>query len=246
MATLAVAAGAMLIGVALGLLGGGGTILTVPMVRALLGVDTRHAVAISLPVVAIAAGAGAFAGWRRGAIAIRPTLAMASVTTTGSYLGARLAHLMSTETQTLLLGITLICAAALTWRRGRAASSEPAATGQSPYLLAMTGVGVGLLTGVVGVGGGFLLVPALVAVGGYSVAEAVPTSLFVIAMSASGAAVGYRDVPAPWATVALVAGAAVVGVIVGGRTGHRLKPATLQAALSVVLVAAAGYLFATR
>ncbi len=247
MTLVAVLVGALVIGSALGLLGGGGTILTVPLLHALLGVPTPEAVAMSLPIVAIAAASGAVVGWRRRAFAVTPTLGLAVTTAAGAYVGALVGQTLSARTQSTLLGITLVAAAIAMWRGGRSAPAPPSpATQRAPVRLALAGMGVGLVTGLVGVGGGFLIVPALVTLGGYALAEAVPASLFVIAVSATSGAVGYRAVPVAWGTVLIIAVTAAGGVVLGAAAGRRLAPRRLRTAFSFVLVAAAGYVLATR
>jgi uncharacterized membrane protein YfcA len=237
-------AGAAGIGAALGLLGGGGTVLTVPLLQAVLGIDTTHAVAMSLPVVAAAASAGAFSAWIRGTLAVGPTLLLAAATSSGAFLGALAGRQLSSATQSLLLAATLAAAAAALWRPLVRPDRDPRPT---PWLLAVAGVAVGGVTGVVGVGGGFLIVPALVTLGGYSLDRAVPASLFVIALSASAGALGYAGhVDVPWGTVAVIAAAAVLGVIAGGRVGARIPAAPLQRALALFLLVNAGYMLATH
>lgn len=245
--TLVVAlAGAVAIGATLGLLGGGGTVLTVPLVRALLNLDTRHAIALSLPVVAAASATGSLIAWRRGFLSLRPAIELALATSAGAWVGADVAHQLASETQSLLLGLTLVSAAVLIGRRPQTPGSAQAAPAHRHRLwLAVVGAGVGVITGVVGVGGGFLLVPALVAFGGFTTVEAVPVSLFVIACSAATAAVGYHAVPVAWGTAAIMAVAASSGVLAGGTLGRRLEPARLQTLFAVVLLGAAGYLVAT-
>jgi uncharacterized membrane protein YfcA len=243
MPMLTLLAGAAGIGAALGLLGGGGTMLTVPLLHALLGVDTTHAVAMSLPVVAVAAAAGAFSAWRRGALAIAPTLVLAAATSSGAFLGALAGRQLSSATQSVLLAATLVAAAAALWRP----LVRPGDARRTPWLLAAAGFGVGGVTGVVGVGGGFLIVPALVMLGGYPLQRAVPASLFVIALSASAGALGYAGhVDVPWGTVAVIAAAAVLGVIAGGRVGARLPAAPLQRVFALFLLVNAAYMLATH
>jgi uncharacterized membrane protein YfcA len=243
MPMLTLLAGAAGIGAALGLLGGGGTVLTVPLLHALLGVDTTHAVAMSLPVVAVAAAAGAFSAWRRGALAIAPTLVLAAATSSGAFLGALAGRQLSSATQSVLLAATLVAAAAALWRP----LVRPGDARRTPWLLAAAGFGVGGVTGVVGVGGGFLIVPALVMLGGYPLQRAVPASLFVIALSASAGALGYAGhVDVPWGTVAVIAAAAVLGVIAGGRVGARLPAAPLQRVFALFLLVNAAYMLATH
>jgi len=119
-------------------------------------------------------------------------------------------------------------------------------TRRAPRLLAAAGLAVGVITGVVGVGGGFLIVPALVMLGGYSLDRAVSASLFVIALSASAGALGYvGHVDVPWDTVAIVAAAAVLGVVAAGRIGARIPAAPLQRVFSLFLLVNAAYMLTT-
>ena len=238
--------GAIAIGAALGLLGGGGTLLTTPLLHAVLGVDTRVAIAMSLPVVAVAAATGAADAWQRGRLLLGPALALAATTALGGLAGARIAQALSADTLSLLLAATLSVAAVVLWRSSQRAAS-PQRAGHAPLLLAAVGLAVGVLTGMVGVGGGFLIVPALVAFGGYALEQAVPASLFVIAVSTSAAAAGYVGrVAVSWPTVALVAAAAGCGVLGGSRVGRRLPPAALQRAFALVLAVTAGYMWSIR
>lgn len=247
MTVLVVLGGALLIGATLGLLGGGGTVLTVPLVHALLGLDTRHAIALSLPVVAVAAATGSVVAWRRGLLSLGPAVQLACATSAGAWVGAAIAQQLATRTQSLVLATTLLVAAVFLWlRRHVVRSRTQDTTARGRLLLLVTGVGVGVLTGVVGVGGGFLIVPALVMFGGYTALDAVPISLFAITFSAATAAVGYRTVPVAWGTVAVMAAAASSGVLAGGAIARRLNPAHLQAVFAVVLLGASGYIFLAR
>ena len=241
---LTLLAGAAGIGAALGLLGGGGTVLTVPLLHALLGVDTTHAVAMSLPIVAVAASAGALTAWRRGTLVVAPTLVLAAATSSGAFLGALAGRQLTSDTQSLLLAATLMAAAVAMWRPSLRPDGEHR---RAAWLLTAAGLAVGLVTGIVGVGGGFLIVPALVTLGGYPLARAVPASLLVIALSASAGALGYAGhVDVPWGTVAIIAAAAVLGVVAGGRAAGRIPARTLQRAFSLFLVLNAGYMIATH
>ena len=116
-------AGALVIGAALGLLGGGGTILTVPLLRGLLGVATPEAVAMSLPIMAVASAAGATVSWWSGAFAVTPALGLAAATGLGAYAGAGVARSLSAAAQSLLLGLTLLAAAGAMFTRSRRAAA---------------------------------------------------------------------------------------------------------------------------
>lgn len=239
-AMLPLLAGALAIGVALGLLGGGGTVLTVPLLQISLGLDTTQAVAMSLPVVAAASATGALAAWHRGVLQIGATLGLALTTSVGAYLGAAVGRGLSPHMHARLLAATLAVAAVMMWWRREAATERPVPA--VPARLAAAGLAVGVVTGMVGVGGGFLLVPALVTLGGYTFDRAVPASLLVIACSAAVGALGYAGrVAIPWPTVGVLAAAAAAGVLAGRRLGHALPPGALHTAFSILLLLTAGY-----
>lgn len=242
---LTVLGGAGLIGALLGLLGGGGTILTVPLVQAVLGLDTRHAVALSLPVVAAAAATGALLHWRAGRLEPLRALGIAVAAAVGAFIGARVGRALPSATQALLLSSTLVVAAIAMWRRRDAGPDAQARPRHTVALLA-TGIAVGMLTGLVGVGGGFLVVPALVALGGFTPAAAVRTSLVVITFSATTAAVGYRGVPVPWHTAGVMALAAAAGVAAGTVAGLRLPPRFLNRLFPAGLLVAAVFIALSR
>lgn len=237
--------GAGLIGALLGLLGGGGTILTVPLVQAVLDLDTRHAVALSLPVVAAAAATGAALHWWAGRLNPLRALGIAIAAAAGAFVGARVGRALPSATQALLLSSTLIVAAIVMWRR-RDAPTETAVRPRHLAALLATGAAVGSLTGLVGVGGGFLVVPALVALGGFTAAEAVRTSLVVITFSATTAAVGYRGVAVPWDTAAVMAAAASLGVAGGTLAGLRLPPRLVNRLFPIGLLIAAVFIARSR
>lgn len=242
---LTVLGGAGLIGALLGLLGGGGTILTVPLVQAVLGLDTRHAVALSLPVVAAAAATGALLHWRAGRLDPLRALGIALAASLGAFLGARIGRALPSATQALLLSSTLVVAAIVMWRRRDAAPDAAAKVRHTAALLA-TGVAVGMLTGLVGVGGGFLVVPALVALGGFTAAEAVRTSLVVITFSATTAALGYTGVTVPWNTAAVMAVAASIGVAGGTLAGLKLPARLVNSLFPIGLLLAAVFIARSR
>ena len=242
---LTVLGGAGLIGALLGLLGGGGTILTVPLVQAVLGLDTRHAVALSLPVVAAAAATGAGLHWRAGRLQPLRALGIAAAASVGAFFGSQVGRALPSATQALLLSSTLVVAAVVMWRR-RDGAVEASSGLRHPAALLATGAAVGVLTGLVGVGGGFLVVPALVALGGFTAADAVRTSLVVITFSATTAALGYRGVPVAWNTAAVMALAASAGVAAGTVAGLRLPPRLVNSLFPVGLLVAAVFIALSR
>jgi len=230
---------AALIGLALGTLGGGGSILTVPVFVYVLGFDPKLSIAMSLPVVGLAALVGVISHWRAGNVRLQTAALFGSVAMTGSYAGAKASVWFSGRAQLLILGAVMVAAAASMLRN---ASRDGAAEVQSsnsphPALLFAVGLSVGVLTGLVGIGGGFLIVPALVFLGRVPMKQAVGTSLLVIALNSASGYLGHRgqgDVP--WGFVLRFAGVAVLGILAGTALVHHISTRQLKRAFAALLV----------
>ncbi len=227
---------AVLIGLSLGLLGGGGSVLTVPTFVYVIGLAPKPAIATSLPVVGIAAAAGAVLHWRRGTVHPRALALFAPAAMAGAYLGARLSEAMPGSLQAMILAIVML-AAAVAMLRPRA-DDGPAAHEPHPVLLLGVGAVVGMLTGVVGVGGGFLLVPALVVLGGLATKPAIGTSLAIIALNSGSGTVGYRGSGLIlWNLVAIFGAIAVAGTLVGSALVKHVPAAQLRRGFAILLLA---------
>lgn len=224
-----------LIGITLGMLGGGGALLTVPVLVYVLHFPAKQAVAMSLPVIGIVALVGAIGHWRRGTVRAAVALPFGAAAMAGTLAGAQLSRYLAGSTQLLLLGIVMLVSAAAMFR-----GSPSAAPGTVRVRLAgmlAVGTGVGVLSGLVGIGGGFLIVPALVLLAGLSMPQAVGTSLTVIAMNAAAGTVAYLGSESvPWGFLAVFAAMALGGLFAGTWFGRRVAAATLRRAFSVFLV----------
>lgn len=233
---------AALIGLSLGVLGGGGSILTVPVFVYVLGYAAKPAIAMSLPVVGMTSAVGALRHWRAGNVNLRVALIFGVVAMLGAYLGARLAVFVSGAVQLGLLGAVML-AAAISMLRGRAPASdaEHANTARLEFrtlgpMLAV-GLGVGVLTGLVGIGGGFLIVPALVLLARVPMKQAIGTSLLVIAMNSASGFAGYLgQAVIPWDVLALFTTVAVGGILVGTHLIRYITAGTLKRAFGVFLL----------
>ncbi len=227
---------AIIIGLSLGMLGGGGSILTVPAFVYLLGIEPKPAIAMSLVVVGITALIGAGTHWRSGNVRLRTAIIFGLVAMLGSYAGARAAAFIPATTQLVTLGVVLL-AAALSMLRPM--TPRPASDGSaplSPRLMAVA-LAVGALTGIVGIGGGFLIVPALVLLGGVPMKEAVGTSLLVIAMNSASGFAGYAGTVAiEWSFVAAFTAIASAGILAGGYLVRFVPAAALKRAFAVLLL----------
>lgn len=238
---------AALIGLSLGLMGGGGSILTVPIFVYVLGFDPKLAIAMSLPVVGTASLVGAAGHWKAGNVDLRMAALFGVIAMLGAYLGARLAVFLSGALQLALLAVVMLAAAVSMFRSARRSSARPTATtdgrrGVALGLLLPVALGVGLLTGLVGIGGGFLVVPALVVLARVSMKEAVGTSLLVIAMNSASGFAGYLGhVTIPWAFVAGFTGVAVAGILAGTYLVRFVSPTALKQSFAVFLLVMGGF-----
>jgi len=221
-------AAAVLIGVALGVLGGGGSILTVPILVYLAGLDAKQAIAMSLFVVGVTSALGAIPHARAGRVRWRTGLLFGATAMAGAYGGGRLAAFIPGGWLLAGFGIMMVATAVAMLREPRRTPLDPHR--ELPVLLVVAeGVVVGAITGLVGAGGGFLVVPALVLLGGLPMAVAVGTSLVVIAMKSFAALAGYvSTVHIDWRLALAVTAAAAVGGLLGGRLTGRIPERLLR------------------
>jgi len=235
----------VLIGLALGLLGGGGSILAVPIFVYVLHLDPKQAIAMSLAVVGVTSVAGMAGHWRAGNVNLRVGTVFGLVAMAGTYAGASMAPWISGATQLIIFGAVMLVAAAFMFRGRSGVVPElpvaPARRGRA-WLVVLEGLAVGLLTGVAGVGGGFLIVPALVLLE-LPMVEAVGTSLAIIATNSAVGFYGYLGhVAIDWRAMALVTAGTLPG-IASGVYLHRFVPQhALRRVFSVFLVIVAAFI----
>jgi len=233
---------AALIGLSLGLLGGGGSILTVPVLVYVLGYAAKPAIAISLPVVGVTSLVGAALHWRLGNVRLGTAGLFGVLAMVGAFAGAKLAAFVSGAVQLVLLAVVMVAAAASMLRGGEAGAATGSADPARLPLLVPVALGVGVLTGLVGIGGGFLVVPALVLLARVPMREAVGTSLLVIAMNSASGFAGYLGtVDFDWRFLAGFTAAAVVGALAGTSLAARVPQEALKRGLAVFLLVIGGF-----
>lgn len=233
---------ALLVGVSLGLLGGGGSILTVPILRYVLGMEAHRAVALSLLVVGTTSLAALIPHARRGRVRWRTALIFGAAGMAGAFLAGRVAHLIPAVVLLVAFGVMMLVTA-VAMLRGRSGVSAPVLRELPVAKVLGEGLVVGAVTGLVGAGGGFLVVPALVILGGLPMEVAVGTSLVVIAMKSFAGFAGFLGhTPIDWTLAAWVSGAAVAGSFAGGALADRISPARLRSAFGWFVVAMAFFI----
>jgi uncharacterized membrane protein YfcA len=234
---LAVAAGAM-VGLALGGFGGGGSMLAVPALIYLLGFTPAQATTASLIIVVATSAAGLLAHARAGRVRWRVGALFA---TAGLPAAAAAGALSMAIPAAVLTAAFAVLAAVAAWRMLAPRSGRPSTEAAGPGRSAATGAGLGAVTGLLGVGGGFLVVPALVCVLALPMAEAIGTSLLVIAADAAAALTTRLSstTAIDWALVGPFTATAVLSALVGQRLADRFSGCTLQRVFAGALLAVA-------
>lgn len=235
---ISVAVGAA-IGVVLGSLGAGGSILTVPALVYLLGQDAQTATTVSLVVVGVGSIGGVVPHWRDGHVRVRSGLGFGAAGVVGSLAGARLNRMVDGDVLLLTFGILLLIVAVFMWRRDDDTDDADRSTvqGRARVLrIAAAGTGVGFLTGFFGVGGGFVIVPALVFALGFAMPVAIGTSLVAIVVNVIAALVGRAgalDLPLG-VTVAFTAAVTATSWLSGRLAGRFDSERLTQAFIGVI------------
>ena len=220
---------AVVVGISLGLLGGGGSILTVPLLAYVAGMAPKHAIATSLLVVGVTSAIAAVTHARAGRVRWRIALLFGLVAMAGAYAGGLVARFIPGPVLLAAFAVIMI-AAGLAMLRGRKDRTGSDTDQPLPVVrIAALGMAVGLISGLVGAGGGFLLVPALALLAGLPMPIAVGTSLVVISMQSFAGFAGHlASEQIDWRLAAFVTAAAVVGALVGGRLIAFVNPVTLR------------------
>jgi uncharacterized membrane protein YfcA len=230
---------AVVVGISLGMLGGGGSILTVPILVYVAGLDAKVAIAASLFVVGVTSLAGMLSHARQGRVKWRTGLVFGLAGMVGAYSAGLVGGHLPGNVLLIAFAIMMVATSLAMLRGRRTTPAHLASDGELPVKrIVVDGLVVGVVTGLVGAGGGFLVVPALVLLGGLPMSVAVGTSLLVIAMKSFAGLAGYlSSVELPWGLVLGVTAAAVVGSVIGGRLAGKVPEAQLRKAFGWFVLA---------
>jgi uncharacterized membrane protein YfcA len=237
----------LVIGVVLGMLGGGGAILTLPMLVYAVRLEPRTAIATSLFVVGATSVAGTIVHARAGAVRWKLGSMFGAAAMAGAYGGGRIAHFLPANVLLVGFGILMVVTAAAMLKGSK---KEAAASAAAPRELRLgralaLGSCVGAMSGLVGAGGGFLIVPALTLFGGLAMREAIGTSLFVIGLqSFAGFAGQATHVHIDWRLVLVIAAASLAGSVAGAVAGAKVSPHALRRAFAWIVAAMGLFVFA--
>lgn len=235
------------VGVVVGMLGAGGGILSVPILVYILGQEPHQAAAASLVIVALTACVSIIPHARAGRVNWRDGLVFAALSALGSFVGARLSALVAPTLLMVLFGALLSVVAVVmlrnAWKmRGESAGTDGSeARAVSPLALTAVAMLTGVLTGFFGVGGGFVVVPALVLVLHFSPKKATGTSLLVMIIASAVGLLGRigTGVELNWGIALAFAAASMGGGLVGAKLTTRVRESTLTLSFGVLLACVA-------
>lgn len=231
---------AIVIGLSLGLFGSGGSILTVPVLLYLLNMPAQVAIASSLLIVAGISAFGSIQNAFKQLISWRHVIWFGLPGMLGTYAGAWIGTLVEPVWQLLLFSALMLVAAFFMWRHQ--AQPETNSHRLQPVRIGIDGLVVGAITGFVGVGGGFLIVPALVLLGGLNMPLAVGTSLVVITLKSVVGFSKYYSVLVSqgntfdWSSIVIIILAGIAGSYIGKAIGQHLPVRLMQKGFAIFLV----------
>lgn len=234
---------ALFIGGAVGLLGGGGSILTTPLLIYVLGFDAKQAITASLFVVAVTSVFGLIAHARAGRVRWKTGLIFGTAGMVGAFAGGQVGALLPATLLLAAFSVMMGITAVAMIRGRRQVKGHGPHKGLPIFRIILDGLVVGLVTGLVGAGGGFLVVPALALLGGLPMANAVATSLLVVAMKSFAGFFGYAlqfgdgslvslnpETEINWPITLLVTAMAVIGALISSRFIGKIHPDKLRKA----------------
>lgn len=238
-------------GIVLGLFGSGGSIIAMPALMFLLNVEAKSAIAMSLGIVAVTATITAVDHWRHHNVDVRVAVVFGFFGVIGTFAGAKVGVLTPVVVQLVLFALVMYAAAwkmlkpALVPQLAVAGGLPPPERNVEVHMghIAAHGIGVGVLTGVVGVGGGFLIVPALALLSGLRMKLAIGTSLAIVAAKSYAGFIGYLGaVPIDWHIMGSFTAVTIAGSFAGTRLAHRFSPEMLKRSFGGFLVIVATYI----
>lgn len=245
--------GALLIGISLGLLGSGGSILTVSVLVYLVGEPDKVAIAESLGIVGIISLIGAIPYAIRKEVDWRKVVFFGLPGMVGAYGGATLTQFIDGTTQLIIFGVVMLFSSVLMIRDNSGLGKKnEGGTSQSGVLLILQGLIIGLITGIVGVGGGFLIIPALVLLGGLSMRMAVGTSLLIITLNSI---LGFykqldvlhsNDLTINWNLILVFAAIGIAGSFAGSKLSRKVPQTLLKRGFGFFLVLMGVYILGTN
>ena len=235
---------ALFMGFVLGLLGGGGGILTVPILVGFFGLTATEATGSSLLVVGLTSMVGAAQGFFKKQIVISSALLLAIPSMIGAITARKFlvpsipSQIIGLSKDQVLLGAFSILMIIVGFKM-LAKKKEGPEPKHNPLLVVAYGLGIGILSGTLGAGGGFLILPVLTLLLSIDLEKAIPTSLTVISIQSLGGFTGELGKPINWSLLLTIAGIALFGLVAGLLLREKAPRKTLQLAFAYLVFAVA-------
>lgn len=238
----------VLMGFVLGAIGGGGGILTVPILVGFFGMKATEATGASLLVVALTSAVGAAQGIRLREVDLRAAFSLGIPSAIGSFCARQfllpaIPLVIAGIDRNRLLLVGFACLMVVVAIRMAVPKKEVEPKVRPTLLIVLVGVSIGLVSGTFGAGGGFLVLPALTLLLGTDIKLAIPTSLTVITIQSLFGFMGELGKPVQWGVLLAVAGTAIVGLIGGMLVRGKVSGRSLQLAFSVIVLLVAAWIF---
>jgi uncharacterized membrane protein YfcA len=237
------------VGLSLGLTGGGGSLLAVPLLVYVVGQNLHMALGTSLASVGATSLSGALRRMAEGQVAIRTGVLFAALGGAGTHLGTRMNAWVSGPALLILMALVIGFVAVRMWRKSagqdKGGGENSAAEGRTrPLLMVPTAFVTGIASGFFGIGGGFLIVPALALVGGLAMGTAIATSLLVISINGAVGVASYalQGRPIDYSVAGMFIAGGLAGMWLGQKAGGRLNERALARLFTIVLILVAGFL----
>ncbi len=226
---------ALVAGISFGFFGAGGSILLVPILVYVLGLPVKVSLGMALLILVLTGGIAAMAHARSGNVHWPVVLQWAIIGTIGAYGGARVAEFIpELVLMSIFALVVVVSSLAMLRKKSMTNVGHARATG---WRIGLVGLALGFFTGIIGVGGGFLLVPALVLLCDVDVKRAIGTSLAIIAVNSLGGFLGFSaHVQFPWAMTAVIALLTAAGSLIGERLGKPVPPEKIRPAFAIFLL----------
>ncbi|MFT6631171.1 MAG: putative membrane protein YfcA [Bacteriovoracaceae bacterium] len=240
---------AVIIGLSLGLMGGGGSILTVPILVYALDMDPKTAIALSLAIVGLTSLVGSVSHMRANNIHLKIAAIFGPIAMAGTFLGAKISVYLTGAMQLIIFAVVMLIASYFMFTKNKNQKEEldekeeldkKQATEKEnlniPLIMA-EGIFVGILTGIVGVGGGFMIVPALVLLTKIPMKKAIGTSLLIISFKSFAGFAGYLgQVTIPWTFLIQFSFFTIIGILIGSHLVQYVSSQKLKRSFAVFLV----------
>lgn len=230
------------VGLLLGFLGGGGAIMIVPAMVYILHADEHVALATALIIVAVNAAIGGVLAWRDRRADMPTALLFGASGMMTAYGGALISKHIPGSYLIVAFSILLLVIALMMYRGTMGTATESVPVIRPRWHIIVVGAVVGLVTGILGVGGGFVIVPAMVLLVGMPMRKAVGTSLLVITINSAASLLGHLDTAFDWTLIALLLGGAIPAMTVANRFGGAIDQIKLRRGFAIFVTCVACFM----